>query len=50
MDHHILILKGQGKNDYTYEPGSNDDWGSDEAGTLDGIDLGSLTLRPRSAT
>ena len=35
-------LKGQGKNDYTYEPGSNDDWGSDEAGTLDGIDLGSL--------
>lgn len=37
-------LKGQGKNDYTYDPGSNDDWGSDEAGTLDGIDLGSLTF------
>ena len=37
-------LKGQGKNDYTYDPGSNDDWGSDEAGTLDGIDLGSLVF------
>ena len=37
-------LKDQGKNNYTYEPGSNDDWGSDEAGTLDGIDLGSLVF------
>lgn len=37
-------LKGQGKNNYTYDPGSNDDWGSDEAGSLDGIDLGSLTF------
>lgn len=37
-------LPGQGKNDYTYEPGSNDDWGSDEAGTLDGIDLGNLVF------
>ena len=37
-------LKGQGKNNYTYDPGSNDDWGSDEAGTLDGIDLGSLVF------
>ena len=36
-------LPGQGRNDYRYVPGSNDDWGSDEAGTLDGIDLGSLT-------
>lgn len=35
-------LPGQGRNDYRYIPGSNDDWGSDEAGTLDGIDLGSL--------
>lgn len=37
-------LPGQGRNDYRYIPGSNDDWGSDEAGTLDGIDLGSLTF------
>lgn len=37
-------LKDQGKNNYTYDPGSNDDWGSDEAGTLDGIDLGSIVL------
>ena len=37
-------LPGQGKNNYTYDPGSNDDWGSDEAGTLDGIDLGSIVL------
>lgn len=37
-------LPGQGRNDYRYVPGSNDDWGSDEAGTLDGIDLGSLTF------
>lgn len=37
-------LPGQGRNDYTYVPGSNDDWGSDEAGTLDGVDLGSLTF------
>lgn len=36
-------LPGQGRNDYRYVPGSNDDWGSDEAGTLGGIDLGSLT-------
>lgn len=37
-------LPGQGKNDYRYVPGSNDDWGSDEAGSLDGVDLGSLTF------
>ena len=37
-------LPGQGRNDYRYIPGSNDDWGSDEAGTLDGIDLGSLVF------
>ena len=37
-------LPGQGRNDYRYIPGSNDDWGSDEAGTLDGINLGSLTF------
>lgn len=37
-------LPGQGRNDYRYIPGSNDDWGSDEAGTLDGVDLGSLTF------
>lgn len=37
-------LPGQGRNDYRYIPGSNDDWGNDEAGTLDGIDLGSLTF------
>ena len=37
-------LPGQGRNDYRYIPGSNDDWGSDEAGTLDGIDLGSIVL------
>ena len=37
-------LPGQGRNDYRYVPGSNDDWGSDEAGTLDGINLGSLTF------
>ena len=37
-------LPGQGRNDYRYIPGSNDDWGSDEAGSLDGIDLGSIVL------
>ncbi|WP_297952495.1 phage tail spike protein [uncultured Lactobacillus sp.] len=37
-------LPGQGRNDYRYIPGSNDDWGSDEAGILDGIDLGSLVF------
>lgn len=33
-------LPGQGRNDYTYTPGSNDDYGSEEAGDLTGTDLG----------
>ena len=37
-------LPGQGRNDYTYVPGSNDDYGSDESGTLDGIDLGDVVI------
>lgn len=37
-------LKGQGQTDYSYSPGSDDDYGSEETGSLDGIDLGSLTF------
>ena len=33
-------LAGQGKNDYTYTPGSNDDYGTDSYGDGDGDDLG----------
>lgn len=35
-------LPGQGRNDYRYTPGSNDDYGSDEGAEGDGIDLGQL--------
>lgn len=37
-------LKGQGQTDYSYSPGSDDDYGSEETGSLDGIDLGSLVF------
>ena len=33
-------LSGQGKNDYSYTPGSNDDYGKDEGAEGDGEDLG----------
>ena len=33
-------LPGQGRNDYKYVPGSNDDYGNEEAGDLTGTDLG----------
>lgn len=33
-------LAGQGKNDYKYNPGSNDDYGSDTTDEGDGTDLG----------
>lgn len=33
-------LPGQGRNDYKYIPGSNDDYGNEEAGDLTGTDLG----------
>ena len=33
-------LPGQGRNDYRYTPGSNDDYGSDEGAEGDGEDLG----------
>ncbi len=34
-------LAGQGKANYSYEPGSNDDYGEDEISVLEGLDLGS---------
>lgn len=37
-------LAGQGQTDYSYSPGSDDDYGSEETGSLDGIDLGSLVF------
>lgn len=37
-------LAGQGQTDYSYSPGSDDDYGSEETGSLDGIDLGSLAF------
>lgn len=33
-------LPGQGRNDYRYTPGNNDDYGSDEGAEGDGTDLG----------
>lgn len=33
-------LPGQGMTDYTYVPGNNDDYGVDEAGEMEGTDLG----------
>lgn len=33
-------LPGQGRHDYSYVPGSNDDYGDEEAGEMDGTDLG----------
>lgn len=37
-------LAGQGQTDYSYSPGRDDDYGSEETGSLDGIDLGSLVF------
>ena len=37
-------LAKQGQTDYSYSPGSDDDYGSEETGSLDGIDLGSLVF------
>ena len=37
-------LAKQGQTDYSYSPGRDDDYGSEETGSLDGIDLGSLVF------
>ena len=37
-------LAKQGQTDYSYSPGRDDDYGSEETDSLDGIDLGSLVF------